>query len=69
MALLQKCDWSRNDTLPARPDTLHDYLEHELFAHLTPELAEAWRVLAHLPRFNARLCDHLFGAGEDRKFA
>ena len=64
IALLQKCDWSRNDTLPARPDTLHDYLEHELFAHLTPELAEAWRVLAHLPRFNARLCDHLFGAGE-----
>lgn len=63
MALLQKCDWSRNDK-HARADTLHDYLEHELFASLTPELAEAWRVLAHLPRFNARLCDHLFGAGE-----
>jgi len=43
---------------------LLDYLEHELFTSLTPELTEAWRVLAHLPRFNARLCDHLFGAGE-----
>lgn len=64
MALLQKCDWSCNDTLHGRPDTLHDYLEHELFGSLTPELTEAWRVLAHLPRFNARLCDHLFGAGE-----
>jgi ATP/maltotriose-dependent transcriptional regulator MalT len=64
MALLEKCDWSRRDNPQGRPDTLHDYLEHELFASLTPELAEAWRVLAHLPRFNARLCDHLFGAGE-----
>lgn len=64
MALLQKCDWSRNDRLHARADTLHDYLDHELFASLTPELAETWRVLAHLPRFNARLCEHLFGAGE-----
>ncbi|MHC8290697.1 LuxR C-terminal-related transcriptional regulator [Pseudomonas sp. XS1P51] len=64
MALLQKCDWSRNDTAHSRADTLHDYLEHELFGSLTPELTEAWRVLAHLPRFNARLCDHLFGAGE-----
>jgi ATP/maltotriose-dependent transcriptional regulator MalT len=64
IALLQKCDWSRNESLHGRPDTLHDYLEHELFGMLTPELAEAWRVLAHLQRFNARLCDHLFGAGE-----
>ncbi|WP_392885393.1 LuxR C-terminal-related transcriptional regulator [Pseudomonas migulae] len=64
IALLQKCDWSRNEQLHGRPDTLHDYLEHELFSILTPELTEAWRVLAHLPRFNARLCDHLFGAGE-----
>ncbi|MHC8355764.1 helix-turn-helix transcriptional regulator [Pseudomonas sp. LB3P81] len=64
IALLQKCDWSRNEQLHGRPDTLHDYLQHELFSILTPELAEAWRVLAHLPRFNARLCDHLFGAGE-----
>ncbi|WP_282411016.1 LuxR C-terminal-related transcriptional regulator [Pseudomonas sp. PS02303] len=64
IALLQKCDWSRNDPHHSRPDTLLDYLEHELFSGLTPELTEAWRVLAHLPRFNARLCDHLFGAGE-----
>jgi ATP/maltotriose-dependent transcriptional regulator MalT len=68
IALLQKCDWTRQDTLNGRPDTLHDYLEHELFANLTPELAEAWRVLAQLPRFNARLCDHLFGAGEGAQY-
>ncbi|MHC8316124.1 LuxR C-terminal-related transcriptional regulator [Pseudomonas sp. LB3P31] len=61
IALLQKCDWSRNDG-QGRAGTLHDYLEHELFASLSPELLEAWRVLAHLPRFNARLCEHLFGA-------
>ncbi|WP_095129409.1 LuxR C-terminal-related transcriptional regulator [Pseudomonas sp. Irchel s3h14] len=64
IALLQKCDWSHNNTLQGRTNTLLDYLEHELFTTLTPELTEAWRVLAHLPRFNARLCDHLFGAGE-----
>ncbi|PWK41899.1 LuxR C-terminal-related transcriptional regulator [Pseudomonas sp. B21-040] len=64
IALLQKCDWSRNNTLQGQTDTLLDYLQHELFAVLTPELAEVWRVLAHLPRFNASLCDHLFGAGE-----
>ncbi|MGF6515615.1 LuxR family maltose regulon positive regulatory protein [Pseudomonas sp. BT76 TE3572] len=64
IALLQKCDWSHNNTPVGRMNTLLDYLEHELFTTLTPELTEAWRVLAHLPRFNARLCDHLFGAGE-----
>ncbi|MCU1762253.1 LuxR C-terminal-related transcriptional regulator [Pseudomonas sp. 14P_8.1_Bac3] len=64
IALLQKCDGSHNEHLQGRPDTLHDYLEHELFGMLTSEQAEAWRVLAHLPRFNARLCEHLFGAGE-----
>lgn len=64
IALLQKCDWSHNNTPQGRTNTLLDYLEHELFTTLTPELTEAWRVLAHLPRFNARLCDHLFGAGE-----
>ncbi|AKV06719.1 LuxR family transcriptional regulator [Pseudomonas fluorescens NCIMB 11764] len=68
IALLQKCDGSRNEPPHARPDTLHDYLEHELFSILTPELTEAWRVLAHLPRFNARLCDHLFGAGEGAQY-
>ncbi|VVM60337.1 HTH-type transcriptional regulator MalT [Pseudomonas fluorescens] len=68
IALLQKCDGSRNEQLHGRPDTLHDYLDHELFGMLTPELTEAWRVLAHLPRFNARLCDHLFGAGEGAQY-
>lgn len=47
-----------------RSQTLLDYLQHELFSGLSVELSEAWRVLAHLPRFNAGLCEHLFGAGE-----
>ncbi|WP_277760627.1 LuxR C-terminal-related transcriptional regulator [Pseudomonas sp. A34-9] len=64
MALLQKCDWSQSSQPQQRVDTLLDYLQHELFSSLAPELAEAWRVLAHLPRFNAELCEHLFGAGE-----
>ncbi|PMU12265.1 MULTISPECIES: LuxR C-terminal-related transcriptional regulator [unclassified Pseudomonas] len=68
IALLQKCDWSRQNKPLGRADTLLDYLEHELFNSLTPELSEAWRVLAHLPRFNARLCDHLFGAGEGAQY-
>jgi LuxR family transcriptional regulator, maltose regulon positive regulatory protein len=68
IALLQKCDWSRQDKPLGRADTLLDYLEHELFSSLTPELSEAWRVLAHLPRFNARLCDHLFGSGEGAQY-
>ncbi|MBN2992919.1 helix-turn-helix transcriptional regulator [Pseudomonas cedrina subsp. fulgida] len=48
--------------------TLLDYLQHELFNTLTPELAEAWRVLAHLPRFNPGLCEHLFGAGDGGQY-
>ncbi|WP_231988007.1 helix-turn-helix transcriptional regulator [Pseudomonas granadensis] len=64
MALLQKCDWSQNLESRQRVDTLLDYLQHELFSSLTPEQAEAWSVLAHVPRFNAQLCEHLFGAGE-----
>lgn len=64
IALLQKCDGSHTTTPQGRTNTLLDYLKHELFTTLTPELTEAWQVLAHLPRFNARLCDHLFGAGE-----
>lgn len=64
MALLQKCDWSQSNQPQQRVDTLLDYLQHELFNSLTPELAEIWRVLAHLPRFNADLCEHLFGVGE-----
>lgn len=51
------------------PDkTLLDYLQHELFSTLPPELAEAWRVLAHLPRFNPSLCEHLFGAGDGDQY-
>ncbi|MBK3507344.1 LuxR C-terminal-related transcriptional regulator [Pseudomonas sp. MF6747] len=47
------------------PDrTLLDYLQHELFGTLPAELAEAWRVLAHMPRFNPGLCEHLFGFGD-----
>lgn len=53
-----------NLSSPARGSMVRDYLRHELFASLPPELAEAWRVLAHMPRFNAPLCEHLFGAGE-----
>ncbi|WP_434767743.1 LuxR C-terminal-related transcriptional regulator [Pseudomonas triticicola] len=64
MALLQKCNWSQNLPPQQRVDTLLDYLQHELFSYLTPEQDEAWRVLAHLPRFNAPLCEHLFGSGE-----
>ncbi|MDL5599978.1 LuxR C-terminal-related transcriptional regulator [Bacillus subtilis] len=64
MLMMQKCDWSQRTLPQQRMDTLLDYLQHELFSGLSPELAEAWRVLAHLPRFNASLCDHLFGAGE-----
>ncbi|WP_085631660.1 LuxR C-terminal-related transcriptional regulator [Pseudomonas sp. R16(2017)] len=68
MALLQKCDWSQRELPQQRADTLLDYLQRELFSGLTPELAEAWRVLAHFPRFNAGLCDHLFGAGEGTQY-
>lgn len=48
--------------------TLLDYLQHELFSTLPLELAEAWRVLAHLPRFNAGLCEHLFGFGDGDQY-
>ncbi|WP_339533100.1 LuxR C-terminal-related transcriptional regulator [Pseudomonas mucidolens] len=47
-----------------RSQTLLDYLQHELFSTLPEELEEAWRVLAHLPRFNPALCEHLFGCGD-----
>ncbi|WP_260961647.1 helix-turn-helix transcriptional regulator [Pseudomonas citri] len=61
LALLERCEWARRHASPGRAGTLPDYLEYELFGSLTPDLAQAWRVLAHLPRFNARLCEHLFG--------
>ncbi|MBT2341263.1 MULTISPECIES: LuxR C-terminal-related transcriptional regulator [Pseudomonas] len=61
ISLLERCEWARSHATPGRAGTLLDYLDYELFSTLTPELAQAWRVLAHLPRFNARLCEHLFG--------
>ncbi|MFO2462389.1 LuxR C-terminal-related transcriptional regulator [Pseudomonas sp. 15FMM2] len=51
-----------------RSQTLLDYLQHELFSSLPEELAEAWRVLAHLPRFNPGLCEHLFGFGDGTSY-
>ncbi|MEA9979884.1 LuxR C-terminal-related transcriptional regulator [Pseudomonas sp. RTS4] len=48
--------------------TLFEYLNHELFSGINSELTEAWRVLAHLPRFNPGLCEHVFGAGEGGKW-
>ena len=74
VALLNPAEWTapENTMRPPRKQhcsqTLFEYLEHELFAGLAPELAEAWRVLAHLPRFNSSLCEHLFGAGEGGKW-
>lgn len=68
MALLQKCDWSQKIQPQQCFDTLVDYLDHEMFSTLTPELSEVWRVLAHLPRFNADLCEHLFGVGEGAQY-
>jgi LuxR family maltose regulon positive regulatory protein len=64
IALLEGCQWATGQDRQGRSTTLLDYLQHELFNTLSPELVEAWQVLAHLPRFNAGLCEHLFGAGE-----
>lgn len=64
IALLEGSDLAAAPCKPGRPNTLREYLEYELFSVLPAELAEAWHVLAHLPRFNASLCEHLFGAGE-----
>ena len=51
------------------PDkTLLDYLQHELFSTLPAPLVEAWHVLAHLPRFNPGLCEHLFGHGDGEQY-
>jgi LuxR family maltose regulon positive regulatory protein len=67
IALLDGCQWAAGQDKQERSATLLDYLQHELFNTLPPELVEAWQVLAHLPRFNAGLCEHLFGAGEGAK--
>ncbi|MGJ7518297.1 LuxR C-terminal-related transcriptional regulator [Pseudomonas baetica] len=67
IALLDGCPWAAEQDKPGRSAMLLDYLQHELFNTLPPDLVEAWQVLAHLPRFNAGLCEHLFGAGEGAK--
>ncbi|MNU48149.1 Transcriptional regulatory protein LiaR [compost metagenome] len=67
IALLDGCQWAAGQDKQERSATLLDYLQHELFNTLPPELVETWQVLAHLPRFNASLCEHLFGAGEGAK--
>ncbi|NUU36203.1 LuxR C-terminal-related transcriptional regulator [Pseudomonas sp. C2B4] len=67
IALLDGCQWATEQDRQGRSAMLLDYLQHELFNTLPPELVEAWQVLAHLPRFNAGLCEHLFGAGEGAK--
>ncbi|RON06462.1 helix-turn-helix transcriptional regulator [Pseudomonas brassicacearum] len=64
VALLDGNGSSVSELKQGRSATLLDYLDHELFSTLSPELSEAWRVLAHLPCFNIGLCEHLFGAGE-----
>lgn len=61
IALLNGCPWAGEQ---GRSATLLDYLQHELFNTLPSELVEVWLVLVHLPRFNASLCEHLFGTGE-----
>ncbi|MBZ9783103.1 LuxR C-terminal-related transcriptional regulator [Pseudomonas sp. REP124] len=68
IALLEGCPWAAGQERQGRSATLLDYLQHELFSTLSPELVEAWQVLAHLPRFNAGLCEHLFGVGEGAKW-
>ena len=68
IALLEGSDLAQQPCKQGRPNTLRQYLEHELFSVLPAELAEAWQVLAHLPRFNAALCEHLFGAGEGAQY-
>jgi LuxR family maltose regulon positive regulatory protein len=47
IALLDGGDWTVNEGKQGCSGTLLDYLEHELFSTLAPELSEAWRVLAH----------------------
>lgn len=68
IALLDGCQWAAEQNRQERSTTLLDYLHHELFSTLAPELVEAWQVLAHFPRFNASLCEHLFGAGEGARW-
>ncbi|MHC5785633.1 LuxR C-terminal-related transcriptional regulator [Pseudomonas idahonensis] len=68
IALLDGSERVTQPCKPGRPNTLLEYLEHELFSVLPAELAEVWQVLAQMPRFNAELCEHLFGAGEGAQY-
>ncbi|NBF11966.1 helix-turn-helix transcriptional regulator [Pseudomonas sp. Fl4BN1] len=68
IALLDGSELASQPCKPGRANTLLEYLEHELFSVLPAELAEVWQVLAHMPRFNAELCEHLFGAGEGAQY-
>ncbi|KAA0946995.1 MULTISPECIES: LuxR C-terminal-related transcriptional regulator [unclassified Pseudomonas] len=68
IALLEGDGHADRGAWHGRSQTLLDYLQHELFSTLPAELAEAWRVLAHLPRFNPGLCEHLFGFGEGAEY-
>ncbi|WMN18743.1 LuxR C-terminal-related transcriptional regulator [Pseudomonas piscis] len=68
IALLEGSELASQPCKPGRPNTLLEYLEHELFSVLPEELAQTWQVLAHLPRFNTSLCEHLFGTGEGGQY-
>lgn len=46
---------------------LHDYLSREVLDSLPDELRGALQILAHLPKFNEALCDHLFGVKEGQR--
>nr|WP_010486492.1 LuxR C-terminal-related transcriptional regulator [Pseudomonas sp. S9] len=50
--------------LSGSSSVLLDYIEHEVFCGLAPELRQALLQLAQLPRFNAELCEHVLGVGE-----
>lgn len=65
MAVLEPAEWGfvEHGSGAGHSATLAAYLDHELFSSLDAEQAEAWHALVHLPRFNASLCDHLFGNG------
>lgn len=43
---------------------LRDYVEHEVLRELPAELLQSLCQLAHIPRFNHELCEHLLGVGE-----
>lgn len=43
---------------------LSEYVQREVLQPLAPELRQVLLQLAHLPRVNPDLCEHLFGAGE-----